>query len=137
MRQEGRCGYSLYSFQVYALHVTLLISCVIGSFWVWGYFYVCALHVIISRLYTNGFFLQVGLCMRSSFRISTMSNTSDSTSTVGLKVSQLASGDDGFQVVVRRDRKRGTPEDGRGSGGTPTSSPKVMLQSSTKNIIII
>ena len=58
-------------------------------------------------------------------------------STVGLKVSQLASGDDGFQVVVRRDRKRGTPDDGRGSGGTHTSSPKVMLQSSTKNIIII
>ena len=59
-----------------------------------------------------------------------------STPTVGLsEVSQLAS-EDGFQVV-RRNRKRVTPEDGRGSGGTAPSSPKVMLQSSTKNISLI
>jgi hypothetical protein len=59
-----------------------------------------------------------------------------STPTVGLsEVSQLAS-EDGFQVV-RRNRKRVTPEDGRGSGGTAPSSPKVMLQSSTKNISFI
>ena len=60
-----------------------------------------------------------------------------STPTVGLsEVSQLAS-EDGFQVLVRRNRKRVTPEDGRGSGGTAPSSPKVMLQSSTKNISFI
>ena len=59
-----------------------------------------------------------------------------STPTVGLsEVSQLAS-EDGFQVV-RRNRKRVTPEDGRGSGGTAPSSPKVMLQSSTKKISFI
>ena len=69
----------------------------------------------------------------SEYYLNTEMYTSDCPA-IGLPVSQLASEDGWMEVVKRKNRSRVAPEDGRGSGGSHPSSPKVMLQSSTKNI---